>query len=233
MYAGPAYVYFAQADDPEAALLAEASISLARRGHTNAEETIFASVVGGLTGLNFLSRLQRPQSVVLFDINPWMVEYAAFIVELARMSPTRSEWLGRLFSRNATHFMETHGTTRFSNALEDAFYGLPVDAELAASTTQQLSAPSKCVFRWFTEHVAPNPMPKAPPKTRRVCERLRLSDQPRSDWSENSTSAWWSMDAAWEARPRNVGESSTRANWDLGTAGWHPQRITHELEALF
>ena len=52
-----------------------------------------------------------------------------------------------------------------SNALEDAFYGLPVDTELAASTTQQLSAPSKCVFRWFTEHVAPNPIPKAPPKT--------------------------------------------------------------------
>ena len=184
MYAGPAYVYFAQADDPEAALLAEASISAARRDHGSAARAIFASVVGGLTGLNYLSRLQNVHSAVLFDINPWMVEYAAFIVELVRIAPSRSDWLGRLFSRNASGFFDAQRTTRFTNALEDEFYGRPVEAAIAASTAQKLSSPSRCVFRWFTEHVAPDPLPKSPPVPRRVCERLRLSEQPRSDWSE-------------------------------------------------
>lgn len=186
MYSGPNYVYYAQADRPDSVMRSADAIDAARRSNRGGAEsgTVFASVVGELTGLNFLSSLRHVHGVVLFDINPWMVEYAEMIVELVRLSPSRWDWVGRLFSRNAAKFMAKHNGTQFTNALEEAFYAKPVDEELKEETARRLPPRARCVFLWLTAHVSPDPLLKAPPTPRRVCERIRLSDAPRTDWSE-------------------------------------------------
>ena len=114
-----------------------------------------------------------------------MVEYAELIVELVRLSPSRWEWVSRLFSRKASYLMAEHKNRKiFTNVLEEEFYAGPIDEELAAETTRRLSPRARCVFLWFTAHISPDPLLKAPPTARRVCERIRLSDAPRTDWSE-------------------------------------------------
>ena len=58
----------------------------------------FVGIVGGLAALNFIERLQ-PSEVLLVDLNPAQVEYGRCVVELIKLTPTRTAFVSAFFSR--------------------------------------------------------------------------------------------------------------------------------------
>src|SRR5689334_11879625 len=58
----------------------------------------FVGIVGGLAALNFVERLQ-PSNILLVDLNPAQVEYGRCVVELIKLSTTRTEFVSAFFSR--------------------------------------------------------------------------------------------------------------------------------------
>jgi len=99
----------------------------------------FASVVGGFSGLNFLSHSNlHPQNIVLFDINPFAVEYAQLFIELVLMSEGPADLIGRIFNRSVTAFEQENGTP-LNCKNQEQYLSRPFEPGIWAGTRQHLS----------------------------------------------------------------------------------------------
>lgn len=198
LYGGVGFTYTFHADPPAtiAATIAKAAPALAsgaprveHGGGSDARGLAFATVIGGLSGLNLLSQQSQPgaehgssvlpstpRAITFFDINPWVLEYARMVVEVITLSPSRHEYVGRMFSRNVSRVLNTTAGTmaELQPAHEAPFMALAMDVGLAAETQARLTPASRCAHEWLTREVVTQPVPKAPPPQRRVCEHIKL-----------------------------------------------------------
>eukprot|EP00966_Prymnesium_polylepis_P313443 7243069-Prymnesium_polylepis.1 len=182
MYSGPNFVYTFSCDPVTQLLVVASAINAyltAAPGASKAPATglAFVSVVGGLSCFNMLSVLPTPDVVVLYDTNPWMVEYARMVVEIVKLSPTRLHFVSRMFSRNASEYLLASGHTELTPAAEAAYLTLPAKRSLEQQTQGLLSDRARCTHKWLTQQLVP-PLGKKP--TRRVCEDVRLFFDPSS-----------------------------------------------------
>lgn len=74
----------------------------------------FYSVCGGGTWLHYLSTLS-PEKLILFDINPFALEYTKLIVEIIGISNSREEFISRIYSKSLSKFENEHGVLNFNN----------------------------------------------------------------------------------------------------------------------
>ena len=191
MYVGREYVYSFHADSPIKVMELASSLAATlaqQRDRLQAQQAapVFASVIGSLSGLNMLSKaqLRDPSHVILYDMNPWMLDYARLIVELIRMSSSPEEYLSRLLSRPVqTSFVASNASAILplteQQRIQQSFLSLPPDSSLMQDTTHALTPRSACVFRWLCETIVTVPQPLEPPAApRSVCERVELFHNP-------------------------------------------------------
>ena len=142
MYVGREYVYSFHADSPIKVMELASSLAATlaqQRDRLQAQQAapVFASVIGSLSGLNMLSKaqLRDPSHVILYDMNPWMLDYARLIVELIRMSSSPEEYLSRLLSRPVqTSFVASNASAILplteQQRIQQSFLSLPPDSSL-------------------------------------------------------------------------------------------------------
>ena len=109
MYDGQEYVYTFHADAPAKMLLLGSNLEKKRKSAqvSGQQPMVFASVIGGLSGINLLAEawLPDPDEIILYDMNPWILEYARLVVELIGTSTSREDYISRLFSRRLSIFL--------------------------------------------------------------------------------------------------------------------------------
>ena len=183
MYDGQEYVYTFHADAPAKMLLLGSNLGKKRKSAqiSGQQPMVFASVIGGLSGINLLAEawLPDPDEIILYDMNPWILEYARLVVELIGTSTSREDYISRLFSRRLSDFLATKNVTELSPETEHAFLDLSIDTALTQQTSEALTNTSRCVFAWVTHTLMKQPHRSTPPPApRRVCERVQLFHDP-------------------------------------------------------
>ena len=183
MYDGQEYVYTFHADAPAKMLLLGSNLEKKRKSAqvSGQQPMVFASVIGGLSGINLLAEawLPDPDEIILYDMNPWILEYARLVVELIGTSTSREDYISRLFSRRLSDFLATKNVTELSPETEHAFLDLSIDTALTQQTSEALTNTSRCVFAWVTHTLMEQPHRSTPPPApRRVCERVQLFHDP-------------------------------------------------------
>lgn len=177
IYDGVNFVYVAHADPPRFLLHTPALRSFLQ-APDDVKSFTFASVIGSMAGLNLLVNL-TVNSIVLFDINEWMVEYAVMMIEIIRSSVTRLDFLSKMFSRDAGHAVSLAGGFDLKPSIADTFLKQPVQWNSAETLQASLSKRSACAHRWLTSQIVLN-LTAIPTGThRRVSERVTLFHDPR------------------------------------------------------
>lgn len=133
VFKSPEAIYLASADRMDLVLT---NLQSLKRLHTKVGT--YASVVGGLSGLNYLINV-TPAQIVLFDINPDMLKYAELVLELIRISVSPKEFISRIFSRSVDHFLEATGEPDLNIDNQNLYLSQPVQAQILLDTLSKLS----------------------------------------------------------------------------------------------
>jgi hypothetical protein len=83
----------------------------------------FYSVIGGLGGLNILSRMQYLESITFFDINPFSIKICELLFRIIKSSNSRDEFISLVYAR-------CFDSKKFSIENQAIFYNLPLDANI-------------------------------------------------------------------------------------------------------
>lgn len=83
----------------------------------------FFSVIGGLGGLNILSRLENLKSITFFDINPFEAEVCRFYLDVIKNSKNRDDFISLIYLRD-------FDSSKYSFRNQESFYSLPLDKKL-------------------------------------------------------------------------------------------------------
>jgi len=165
LYQGPPFVYTAPADPP----FDPAARTLANQGFG-----AYATVIGGLTGLDALATPHfSADAVYFFDLNPWMVDFAKLVVQLVLQSPTRLTFLSHMLRRDLL------STGLFPLPMKDPHHAARRVAEAAARTAPVYQAPlnltqgERCTYDWLLSNAS------------RVCEERDVFRDPRRPPSIN------------------------------------------------
>jgi FkbM family methyltransferase len=143
-FSTPAELYLASADRMDCVL---ANLErLAELPSTRVET--YATVIGGLSGLNYLLRLD-PQRVVFFDVNLTALDYARLIVELIALSDSHADFIGRIFGRPVAAFRAANGNADLSVGNQDRYLAVPVDPAVVADTIARLSEAARRTYQAF------------------------------------------------------------------------------------
>ncbi|RMG43077.1 MAG: glycosyltransferase, partial [Acidobacteria bacterium] len=105
----------------------------------------YATVIGGLSGLNYLLRL-APKEVVFFDVNTAALAYARLIVELIGLSADHRDFTGRVFGRSVERFLAETGERELSLGNQRRYLARPAEAALVDDTRQRLSPAARETF---------------------------------------------------------------------------------------
>ena len=127
----------------------------------------YASVIGGLSGLNYLLAFD-PRAIVFFDINPGMVSYARLIKAMIGISETPEEFISRIFCRSVKSYLARTGEERLTCENQNGFLSMPVNETLLSDTLDRLSPEERSTFEAF---VVPH-LPAATLDGARNCRRL-------------------------------------------------------------
>ncbi|MFM1944701.1 MAG: hypothetical protein RI897_3683, partial [Verrucomicrobiota bacterium] len=142
-------VYLASADRMERVLLNVEQL----RGSA-AECEVFATVIGGLSGMNYLTVL-NPQKVVFFDLNPGALDYCRLVCELVQLSEGPQEFISRIFGRSVEEFCSVTDGGLLNEQNQDEYLSRPVEASLVESTLGALSSGCRHTYReWLMPHQA-------------------------------------------------------------------------------
>lgn len=188
LYRGIDYVYAFHADAPDDVRQFKDAISAIYSQDDLWDKPMiqatFASVIGSMSALNLLIDLPPTEEVVLFDINPWMVEYAVMLVEVIMSSRSRLHFVEKMLSRDVTGFLRSLGLDDLQpNISSDQVMGLPIQWRAASAVQEGLTSPSACSHAWLTSQIVRRNQMR--PGRRRVCERILLfhevSKPPRLD----------------------------------------------------
>ena len=180
LYGGFQYVYTFHADSPNHLLKLSPALSImygqaikhSPRLQAPKSRVSFASVVGSMSMLNLLLDMPPLDDIVLFDINLWMLEYGAMLVEVILSSTSRLDFVAKMLSRDVQHLVKSFGENNLTRQMEDAIMKLPVQQGAARSVQGSLSKHSACAHRWLTHEMHVGNRIQA--KRRQVCERIAL-----------------------------------------------------------
>lgn len=140
VFKSPEAIYLASADRMDLVL---ANLQSLKKLHTKVDT--YASVVGGLSGLNYLIDV-TPAQIVLFDINPDMLKYAELVLELIRISVSPKEFISRVFSRSVDHFLEATGEPDLNIDNQNLYLSQPVQAQIRLDTLSKLSLSARDTY---------------------------------------------------------------------------------------
>ena len=144
LFSAPAELYLASADRMDRVLE-----NLDRMKGAPVEDTrTYATVIGGLSGLNYLLAL-RPQRIVFFDRNLSAVDYARLIIEMIGLSKDREDFMGRMFCRPLDAFLADTGAAALTVGTQEQYLERPVDRTLQADTLSKLSPVSRQIFNAY------------------------------------------------------------------------------------
>ena len=172
-YSGPRYVYPFHAENPAA--IEGMFRGLALESTPLPRPVVYCSVIGSMSGLNGLLHMPKPQHVVLYDINPWAVQYAQSLVELISLSHSREDFLSRMLSRDINGMLSALGASSLQQKHEAKLLELPLNKSLAQETQASLSPAAACAHRWLSTGLMSTPT-GVPSRwtTPSVCDRLQL-----------------------------------------------------------
>ncbi len=80
----------------------------------------FYSVIGGLGGLNILARLDRLDSIVFFDLNPYMPKICELMFKIIENCETRDEFISLIYLRDFS-------SKKYFVTNQHEYYSLPVE----------------------------------------------------------------------------------------------------------
>jgi|GEM_PF-1989945 tetratricopeptide (TPR) repeat protein len=106
----------------------------------------FYSVCGGGTWLHYLSILE-PKKIVLFDINPYAIQYTRLLVELITISPTKEQFIQNIYCRNINTFISKYGELNFFNQFK--YLSMPYIEKYYYDCISQLSPDSLICYNTF------------------------------------------------------------------------------------
>mgnify|MGYP003788813267 CR=1 FL=1 len=106
----------------------------------------YASVIGGLSGLNYLLHL-TPTKIILFDVNHEMLRYLDLILEIIHISGTPKEFISRIFSRSVDHFLTNTKETDLNLNNQNKYLAQPVEDDLLLDTLSKLSQYAQITFK--------------------------------------------------------------------------------------
>jgi len=108
----------------------------------------YATVIGGFSGLNYLMDLAPTRRIILFDVNPFSVEYCKLIVELVRMSSSHSDFISHVFNRSVSNFVaETGQELCFKN--QETYLARKFEPSILLDTLSKLSGESKELYQTY------------------------------------------------------------------------------------
>ena len=169
-FEGKSQVYLASADNMKQTL-ANLQI-LKKQNFSNIYRYI--SVIGGLSGLNYIATLQ-PKQVLFFDINSQAIPYAKFFLELIGCCKTPKDFISRIFSRSVDEFEREIGTT-LNYQTQEFFLKKRIDVDLLQDTLSKLSHEGQ---RVYNEYISPhlyNPVLSGRCNCRRLLPCWPISD---------------------------------------------------------
>lgn len=140
VFKSPEAIYLASADRMDLVLA-----NLESLRNLRIKVDIYASVVGGLSGLNYLVNI-NPEQIVLFDINPDMLKYADMVLDLIRISATPKEFISRVFSRSVDNFLDDFRYHDLSVDNQNEYLLQPVQEQLLSDTLLKLSLSSRNTY---------------------------------------------------------------------------------------
>jgi len=115
---------------------------------SGAEVDTYATVVGGLSGLNYLLAL-RPRRLVFYDLNPTALSYARLVVEMIALASSPQDFISRVFARSVKRFLTTTGESELTAASQKRYLAQPVEPALLADTLTRLSADGRRIYQTF------------------------------------------------------------------------------------
>jgi len=108
----------------------------------------FATVIGGLSGLNYLLNLE-PRNITFFDINLAALSYARLIVEMISISNGPEQFVSRMFSRRVDELLNRFGQNKLTVDNQKEYLEMPIDKSLLAGTLSLLSDAGRNTYKAF------------------------------------------------------------------------------------
>ncbi len=105
----------------------------------------YVSVIGGLSGLNYLISL-KPRKIVFYDINETMVKYARLMEGLIDISDNPKEFISRIYCRSIPRFLEQTGESDLLVENQDQYLSLPFEQGLLEQTLTMLAPEERMTF---------------------------------------------------------------------------------------
>jgi GT2 family glycosyltransferase len=127
------------------------------RKAANPDVDTYLTVVGGLSGLNYLSAI-RPKQILFFDINLHAFEYLRLILELIAISGSPREFISRVFCRSVDEFLRQAGQKDLTVENQRLYLAQKPQQNLFQDTIARLSDKSVAAYRTYV-------MPHLPGRT--------------------------------------------------------------------
>jgi FkbM family methyltransferase len=162
-FTSEAEVYLASADRMDAVVgnLARLSAEVPARIDT------YATVIGGLSGLNYLLAV-RPAQVVFFDLNPSALTYVRWILDVIRTAEDPRDFISLVFSRSVTAFLADTGEPELTVENQARYLARPIEEPLLGRMLSALTPEGRTAYeRLVRPHVDARTLPDI-----RNCRRL-------------------------------------------------------------
>ena len=147
LFTNPSEVYIASADRFDTTLNNLNSLKKFDNVHIDR----YLTVIGGLSGLNYLLALE-PKEIVFFDLNKSAIPYAQLILELIEISDDAEDFITRIFSRSVNDFVRKYNYSKLSIENQNQFLTIAYDENILTDTLIKLSESSKNAFQ---EYITP------------------------------------------------------------------------------
>jgi FkbM family methyltransferase len=108
----------------------------------------YATVIGGLSGLNYLLRLE-PRRIAFFDINPSAVRYARLVCQMIAISDGPRHFISRMFGRSVDAWLDSTGLSDLTVDNQTEYLATGVDEALVRDTLSRLSPSNRETFETY------------------------------------------------------------------------------------
>lgn len=106
----------------------------------------YATVIGGLSGLNYLCKL-NPEKIFFFDVNEKAVEYCRLILEMISICKSHNEFISRIFCRSVDNFISEQ--KRLTHENQHIYLSQNVDAQILKETLNKLTRNSISLYEKY------------------------------------------------------------------------------------
>jgi hypothetical protein len=134
----------------------------------------FYSVIGGLGGLNILSRLNAPKTIHFFDINPHTINICHLIIKVILISDKRDDFITNMYGR-------VFDSNKYSFANQEEYYSLPVEADLLETLRQKVGEEDYKTYEKFYLPYIEDPMKDVYDGESIHCTRMPIFHEARAN----------------------------------------------------